>query len=152
MTIEKSSHLAEVQLKYQCPQPMDSYPTITTPIDALTLLRSIWNEDHIQLKEEFVVLLLNTAKKCLGWSKISSGGSKATIVDPAAVYQVALLSNASSILLAHNHPSGNVKPSQADKTLTERIENAGEMLGIAVNDHVIITADGYSSFRARGLL
>lgn len=152
MTIEKSPYLAEVKLKYQCEQPLDSFPSVASPHEAVELLQKIWDNDQIQLKEEFIVLLLNNAKKCLGWCKISSGGSTATIVDPAAIFRVAILSNASSILLAHNHPSGNLKPSQADKTLTNRVEEAGKMLGITVEDHILLTADDYQSFKAAGIM
>lgn len=152
MNIEKSPQLAEVKLSYQCPHPMESKPSVTTPLEALEVLREIWDSDHIQLKEEFIVLLLNNAKKCLGWCKISSGGTTATIVDPAAIFRVAILSNASSILLAHNHPSGNTKPSQADKNLTERVKESGKLLGISVEDHIILTSDNYESFRECGIM
>jgi len=65
---------------------------------------------------------------------------------------VAILSNASSIILAHNHPSGNLKPSKADKTLTNRVKEVGKMLGITVEDHILLTADSYQSFKASGIM
>lgn len=148
----RSASLAEISLKYRVRVPLDEMPSIQSPQDAIELLRTVWDEDKIQLHEEFLVILLNNAKKCLGWSKISSGGSTSTIVDPATIFQVALLSNASSIILAHNHPSGNIDPSLADKNITERIKKAGKMLGINVVDHFIITADAYLSFKERNLL
>lgn len=151
-SIEKSPQLAEVKLTYRTQKPVSSYPVITCPEEAVRLLREVWDDDHIQLKEEFMVLLLNNAKKCYGWSKTSSGGATATIVDPAAVLRVAILSNACSIILAHNHPSGNTKPSQADKNLTERIEKSGKLMGITVEDHIILTADSYASFREDGIM
>ena len=146
--IEKSPQLAEVKLKYKNEKSIEECPAITSPNKAEKLLREIWDEDSIQLKEEFVVLLLNNAKKCLGWSKISSGGATATIVDPATIFQVALLANATSVIIAHNHPSGNIEPSKADKNLTNRIVESGKMLGIMVEDHLIITVDNIFSFRA----
>jgi len=149
--IEKSPTLAEVKLKYNSEQSINYCPTVTSPDEAEKVLRQIWDEDTIQLKEEFVVLLLNNAKKCLGWSKISSGGATATIVDPPTIFQVALLANATSIILAHNHPSGNTSPSKSDKNLTNRIKESGKMLGIEVEDHIILTGEDYVSMKAHGV-
>ncbi len=148
----KSPSLAEISLKYESSIALDECPTVMSPEDAEKLLRDIWDEGTIQLKEEFAILLLNNAKKCLGWSKISSGGATATIVDPASIFQVALLANATSIILAHNHPSGNTDVSKADKTLTKRIKKSGKMLGISVEDHLIITTDTYISFREQEII
>ena len=148
----RSASLAEISLKYRVQVPLDEMPCIHSPQDAIELLRSVWDEDKIQLHEEFVVLLLNTRKRCLGWSKISLGGSTSTIVDPATIFQVALLSNATSIILAHNHPSGNIGPSSADKNITQRIKKVGEMLGINVVDHFILTANAYFSFKEENIL
>lgn len=148
----KSPSLAEISLKYKTVLPVDDMPSVTSPQEAVKLLRSIWDEDQIQLKEEFVVLLLNNAKKCLGWSKISSGGATATIVDPATIFQLALLANATSVILAHNHPSGTLEASQADKNLTNRIKDSGKMLGIGVEDHIILTAEKCLSFRVKNYL
>lgn len=148
----KSPSLAEISLKYKSVLPVEDMPSVTSPQEAVKLLRSIWDEDQIQLKEEFVVLLLNNAKKCLGWSKISSGGATATIVDPATVFQLALLANATSVILAHNHPSGTLEASQADKNLTRRVKKSGKMLGVGVEDHIILTADDFISFRVLGIL
>lgn len=88
----------------------------------------------------------------LGWSKISSGGATSTIVDPATIFQLALLANATSIILAHNHPSGIIKPSKADKTITKRIKESGELLEIEVIDHIILTANKYISFKENQII
>ncbi|MFH5830966.1 DNA repair protein RadC [Halalkalibaculum sp. DA384] len=103
-------------------------------------------------KETFIVAFLNNAKYLSGYHKISSGGSTATIVDPAEVMRQAILNEAQSILLVHNHPSGNKSESKADNRLTERIVESGKLLGIPVNDHIIIAGDSYTSFRAKGLI
>ena len=103
-------------------------------------------------KEVFIVAFLNNAKVVMGYKKISSGGATATIVDPAEVMRQAVMNEANSILLLHNHPSGNQKESKADIQLTNRIAQSGKLLGIPVNDHIIIAGDGYTSFRAKGLL
>ncbi|WP_170245537.1 JAB domain-containing protein [Fodinibius salinus] len=141
-----------MKLSYKTEKSPQTFPQVTSPDEAVEVLREVWNEGHIQLKEEFVVLLLNTSKRCIGWSKVSLGGSSATIVDPSAIFQVALLATATSIIVAHNHPSGNLNPSKADKSLTERIKKSGDMLGITLDDHIILTADGYVSLRAKGIL
>lgn len=103
-------------------------------------------------KEVFIVAFLNNAKVVMGYRKISSGGSTATIVDPAEVMRQAVMNEANSILLLHNHPSGNNKESKADIQLTKRISESGKLLGIPVDDHIIIAGDGYTSFRAKGLI
>ena len=103
-------------------------------------------------KEVFMVAFLNNAKVVMGYKKVSSGGSTATIVDPAEVMRQAVMNEANSILLLHNHPSGNNKESKADVQLTERIAKSGKLLGIPVDDHIIIAGDGYTSFRAKGLI
>ena len=152
MKIEKSPLLSEVKLSYKTKIPASQRPQITSPERAVELLRSVWEEGQLELREEFLVLLLDNAKQCLGWSKISSGGATATIVDPAAVLRVALVTNAQSIILAHNHPSGNLDASRADIELTDRIVKAGKMLGVEVSDHILLTAEGYKSFREGRLL
>lgn len=122
---------------------------ITSPQDAVAYfgpkLRDL-------TKEVFIVAFLNNAKIVMGYKKISSGGSTATIVDPAEVMRQAVMNEANSILLLHNHPSGNQKESRADIQLTKRITKAGKLLGIPVNDHIIIAGDGYTSFRGKGLM
>lgn len=122
---------------------------ITSPQDAVAYfgpkLRDL-------TKEVFIVAFLNNAKIVMGYKKISSGGATATIVDPAEVMRQAVMNEANSILLLHNHPSGNTKESRADIQLTKRITKAGNLLGIPVNDHIIIAGDGYTSLKAKGLL
>lgn len=103
-------------------------------------------------KEVFLVAFMNAAKVVTGFKKISSGGATATIVDPAEVMRQAILNEANSVILLHNHPSGNPKESQADIKLTKRIAESGKLLGIPVDDHIIIAADDYNSLRAKGLI
>ena len=102
--------------------------------------------------EEFMVLCLNRANRVLGYARISSGGISGTIADPKIIFQVALKSNASSIILAHNHPSGNKQPSEADIRLTRKMKDAGVLLDLPVLDHLILTSEGYHSFADEGLL
>jgi len=102
--------------------------------------------------EVFIVAFLNNAKRLTGHKKISSGGSTATIVDPAEVMRQAMINKANSIILVHNHPSGQKKESKADVRLTRRIVESGKLLGIPVDDHIIIAGDGFVSMRTKGLI
>ncbi len=102
--------------------------------------------------EEFWIILLNRANKVLSRHLISKGGQAGTIADPKIIFQIALENHAASVVLAHNHPSGNLKPSQADLDLTKKLRNAGTMLDIAVPDHLIFTDTRYFSFADEGLM
>jgi DNA repair protein RadC len=145
-------HFSEVKMTYRNDKRFQDFPFIREPDQAAELLHRIWDKKTIELREEFVVIMLNPAKKCIGWAKLSIGGQTATIVDPAAVFRVALQSNAHSIIISHNHPSGNCTASQADIQLTKRIADAGKILGVIVEDHIIVCPDGsYLSLRNKGL-
>ncbi len=100
----------------------------------------------MEIKEEFYVLLLDRANHVLGYHVLSQGGTAATVVDPKILFALAVESLASSIIIAHNHPSGNLKPSQQDIRLTNKVKNAGDTLDINLLDHIIITKEGYYSF------
>lgn len=102
--------------------------------------------------EEFWIVLLNRANRVTGKVKISSGGVSGTVVDAKIVFRKALEERATSIILCHNHPSGNLRPSQADIDLTKKLKNAGQNLDIKVLDHLIISEIGYFSFADEGLL
>ncbi|MBU2949712.1 JAB domain-containing protein [Tamlana agarivorans] len=114
--------------------------------DSYKLLLSCWSKKIIELQEEFKVLLLNRNHQVLGVYPLSKGGVSGTVVDAKLLFSVALKCNASSIIMAHNHPSGNLKPSEADKRLTSKLKEAGSYLDIVVIDHLIIAKGGYFSF------
>lgn len=100
--------------------------------------------------EEFWVLLLNRANNIIGKYQISKGGLAGTVVDSKVIFKLALDASASSIIMCHNHPSGNHKPSDADLSLTKRIVEAGKVLDISVLDHLIIAGELYYSFADEG--
>jgi DNA repair protein RadC len=106
----------------------------------------------LEHREYSYVILLNRAAYVLGVYQLSSGGTTGTVVDPKLVFQSALKANASAIILAHNHPSGNLNPSEEDKKLTKKIQSAGSFLDINLYDHLILTNDGYKSFADEGLM
>ena len=104
------------------------------------------------IHEEFWVLFLNRANAIMKTSKISSGGMTGTVVDPRLLFREALENLANSIILVHNHPSGTLKPSEADEKLTKKIAKAGEFLDIQILDHLIFTNQGFYSFADHGTI
>jgi DNA repair protein RadC len=102
--------------------------------------------------EEFWVLYLNNANKVIAKNQLSKGGMTGTLVDVRIIFKSALESGAVGILLCHNHPSGNLKPSEADIEITKKVKTAGKNLDINVLDHLIITQNGYYSFADEGIL
>lgn len=102
--------------------------------------------------EEFWIVLLAQSGKVITKELISKGGLTGTVADPKIIFSVALQHQAVSIIMTHNHPSGNLKPSQLDIDLTKKIANAGKLLDINVLDHLIITNDGFYSFADEGIL
>ena len=102
--------------------------------------------------EQFWIMLLNNANKVIKLEKIGVGGMAGTTADPKKIFKSALENNAASIMLCHNHPSGNVFPSNADKTITNNLKKAGQFLEIKILDHIIIGNDNYFSFADEGIL
>ncbi len=144
--------VAEVQLIYKSKVKPSLRPKITKSADAFEVLKKHWNQDTLEFVEEFKVMLLNRANRVLGIIEISTGGMSGTVADPKVIFAAAIKSAASSILLSHNHPSGNLVPSQADINLTRKLKSAGELLDIAVLDHIILTSESYFSFADEGLM
>ena len=120
--------------------------------DSYAVLLDSWDKNIIELQEEFKVLLLNRSNVVLGVYPMSKGGVSGTVVDAKLVFSVALKSNASGIVVVHNHPSGNLNPSEADKSITKKLKEASEILDIVLLDHLIITKENYYSFADDGLL
>jgi len=102
--------------------------------------------------EEFWILLLNKANKIIGKFSISEGGLTGTVADPIKIFRKAIENNAVGMILCHNHPSGNLKPSDADLKLTQKMKEGGKLLDISVLDHVIIGEEKYLSFADEGLI
>ena len=142
----QNTKVAEVQLSYKTTVKASERPQINTSEDVYRLLKENWNYEVIEFIEEFKVLLLNRANRVIGIVPISVGGTAGTIADPKVIYVSALKANAASIILAHNHPSGNLKASRADIELTKKLKNAGLFLDLPILDHVILTKDGFLSF------
>lgn len=144
--------VAEISISYSSIVKPSQRPKIGSSRDAYEIMRDNWNEGSIEHREEMRIMLLNRMNKVLGVYLVSVGGFAGTVCDPKVIFQAALKANASSIILAHNHPSGNLKPSDADLKLTEKLKKGGLLLDIAVLDHLILTEEAYLSFADEGLI
>jgi DNA repair protein RadC len=144
--------VTEIQLTYKTSVRSSERPKITCSEDAYKILLENWNDKTIELCEEFKILLLNRANKVLGIVNISSGGVSGTVADPKIIFSSALKANCSSLILVHNHPSGNLQPSQADLKLTNNLVQAGKYLEIPVLDHLIISSESYFSMSDEGII
>ncbi len=128
------------------------------PLNKLVIKSSADIANYLKTKlkdyrhEVFAVLFLNRANKVNHFEIISEGGITGTVADPKIILRTALEQNATSIILCHNHPSGNLKPSRADTELTAKIKGAAALLDINVPDHIIVSEDGYYSFADEGLI
>ena len=131
--------------KYRGKEPK----AIRGPDDVVKLLGKKFRRES---REHFVVLLLNARHEAIGRETVSIGSLNASIVHPREVFRPALFQAAASIILVHNHPSGDPEPSEEDLGITKRLVQAGELLGISVLDHLIIARRGTVSFRSRQLL
>ena len=124
---------------------------ISSSNEAANFIRRFYFDD-IEIFESFFILLLNQANKTIGYAKISQGGIAGTVVDVRIIAKYAVESLAVSVILAHNHPSGNLKPSEADLIITKKIKEGLKILDIKVFDHIILSADNYYSFEDEGNL
>ena len=142
--------IAEVQLSYRVKNY--SKPKIQNSSAAFQAFKESWNQDTLNYRESCKVMLLNNDLRCLGIADVGEGGINETLVDIRIVMQAALLANATMIMLAHNHPSGSLRPSSDDDKLTENLSAACKLLYIKLLDHLIITEDAYYSYQDEGRL
>lgn len=140
----------EISIKFKGTKKTE-LKTIRSSDDIYSILKLLFNENTIEWTEEVILICLSRANKVLGYYRISSGGITSTIVDPRVVFTVALnCAGTTNLILAHNHPSGNLQPSAQDDELTNKIKQAGELLDMKVLDHLIVTSDGYYSYCDNG--
>ena len=144
--------LSEIKVSYSNRQPASERKTVKCSDNAAKYLREVFEPGIIDYREMFYILCLNRSNKVLGFSQISVGGISGTISDIRIIFQTALKSNSSALIVCHNHPSGNLNPSQADKTITKKLVDAGKLLDISVLDHVILTEESYYSFADNNLI
>ncbi len=125
---------------------------VTSSRDSQHALRQMFDADTISYQESFIAIFLNRANNTIGWFKVSQGGIAGTVVDIRILYATALKCGACGIIIAHNHPSGQLKPSSEDLSLTKKIKEAGNVLDIKLLDHLILTDESYYSFADEGLI
>jgi DNA repair protein RadC len=137
-----------------CYKPSKAHKPIIKSIEDIYFhLLKFFPEDTIALHETFVVGYLNRANRLIGVYELSKGGLTGTVADPRLVLSVALKTAATGIILAHNHPSGNLQPSTQDKEITRKIQEASKLLDIKLLDHLIVVSDGaFYSFADEGQL
>lgn len=144
--------VSEISVVYTPKFKASERPKVTSSKEVYGILYNNWDLNKIGFQEQFKIMLLNRANKVIGIYEVSSGGMSGTVADPKLIFSAALKSCATSIILSHNHPSGNLKPSNADLRLTSKIIKGGELLDIDVLDHIILTPEGYFSFADEALL
>ena len=148
--INPTNEIAEIKVSYNSVSTPEV--KITSVQKAAEILLSTWDKDTIELQEEFKVMFLNRANLVLGIYPLSKGTTSGTLVDVKLIFGAALKSNASGIIITHNHPSGNLKPSDADIELTKKIKKCADFLDITLIDHIIVTKNGFFSFSNEGKL
>lgn len=144
--------VAEIHLTYSSKVKPSDRVKITCSQDVYGVLLETWDHGKLELVEQFKVLLTNRANRVLGIYEVSTGGITGTVADPKLIFAAALKAGASGVILSHNHPSGNLQPSQADIDLTRKIKAGGKFLEIDVLDHIVITSECYFSFADQGLM
>lgn len=143
----------EIQISYKERVKSPFWKKINSSQDASELLYEHWNKNTIEVQESFKVVLLNNSNKVKGIYHLSQGGITGTMIDLRILFAVVLKTLSVGIILTHNHPSGKLLPSEADKKITEKIKNAAALFDVKVLDHLIITPNGkYYSFADNSIL
>ena len=152
-TKEKNQwEVAEIQLSYKSNVKPSQRPRISGSKDAYAVFLQCWDNTKIELLEQFKVIFTNRGNKVLGVMEVSSGGIAGTVADSRLIFGAAIKALATGIIISHNHPSGNLTPSQADIDLTRKIKEGGKLLEIQLLDHIIVTSEGYYSFADEGII
>ena len=137
--------VSEITVAYHPKRKISEQPTIVSSSSAYECFMKVLDKDLLQFQEQALAIFLNAGNKLLGIHHLSRGGITGTVMDPRVLFAIALKAGASQIIIAHTHPSGQLTPSNADKRMTERIKQAGQLLDIKLLDHLIISAEGYTS-------
>jgi len=141
----------EIEIIYKRPL-YNSTKLISNAEDAQKIIREFIDSHKIDLKEFFLVMLLTNSNRVLGISQVAVGSSKGVITNIKEIFQLVLKSNATAIIVAHNHPSGKLSISESDRKQTKRLKEIAEIMEVTVLDHIIITSESYTSFVNEGEL
>jgi DNA repair protein RadC len=139
--------LREIQLKYRGPRRGTSFDPVTSPGAAADFMRRVCPDN---VREHFLTLFLDGANHVVGYYVAATGTASSCPVGAREVFQAAILAGATSIIIGHNHPSGTANPSQEDRTVTQRLSEAGTLVGIPVLDHLIVGSACFYSFCDHG--
>lgn len=152
--MNKLFQFSELEVKYKTAIEPGDRVKITCSNDGDNVFRQLIGDDTIELYETFCVLLVNRANEVIGAKVVSSGGTAGCVVDPKLIFSIALQAMASGVILCHNHPSGNLKASQADIEITKKLVAGGKILDIQVLDHLILSPvkGSHFSFANEGLI
>ncbi|NLD45756.1 MAG: JAB domain-containing protein [Clostridiaceae bacterium] len=149
--LSKIPCIYELDYNYKSRIKLNDIPSAESSKDIYNLLIQIWS-NKIESIEESIVLYLNRCNRVISFLRLSSGGQKSSIVEPSIIFKTGLLVNATRVILSHNHPGGDIIPSIADNELTEQLFKAGNLIGLELFDHLIITRNDFFSYRDKGLL
>ena len=156
-SFHRSPQLAELKVSYKRRKTPDGQQLrmpwlLTNSQSAETYLRAVWDQHKLELVEDLYLICLNGAHEALGWVRVSSGGFDRTVVDARLIFGIALQAASSAIVVAHNHPSGEVEPSAADRAVTTRLKQALALLDIRLLDHVIVGGRQCMSMASAGFV
>jgi len=143
------SNLPEITLRLKKGETLNV--KIKSSKDAAEIFRQIWDVDSLEIFESVICIFLNRANNTIGWFKVSQGGLNGTVIHNRMILATALKCLAQSIIIAHNHPSGNTQPSDADINITKKLKDACQIMEINLLDHLIITSDSHYSMNDEGM-
>jgi DNA repair protein RadC len=150
---QPENNISEVKLIYRTKVKASDRPQVKTSKDAFEIFMECWDLDSIEHVEEFKLMLLTRSNKVLGIASISKGGISGTVTDVRIILQYAIKANASGIIICHNHPSGNLQPSESDNKITHKIKESGNVMDVQLLDHLIIIPEGkYYSMADEGII
>ena len=141
----KLNEICEIEVIYKRPA-IASMESIKGAEDIVEVFRKLITDEKIDHKEFFLVALLSRHNHVLGVAKTSVGSTNGTVVNIKEIFQLAIKTNSCGIILCHNHPSGNLKPSENDISITKKIKEACTLCEISLLDHIILTSEGFYSF------
>ncbi|HEY4291246.1 MAG TPA: JAB domain-containing protein [Puia sp.] len=141
---------SELSIVYKPGEKLDT--TIISATEIIGVVRSLWNKELINVQEQMMAFFLNSRGKVIGYRLMAIGDMERAIIDVRLLACLALHTLASSVILAHNHPSGHIEPSNADIDLTKKVKQALQLINVKLLDHIIITESDSLSLANRGLV
>lgn len=145
------NYLYELKLSYRRTKRRRQTGALRSSMDSFEVIKTVFDQDLIEAREEFIVLYLNRANEIIGYYKAFQGGVSSVVADTKLILSTGLKVLASGIILAHNHPSGRIIPSEQDIRLTRRVKEACKLVDMELLDHLIVTAEnGFYSFADEG--